>query len=757
MRRKGNWKAGILAAGLCAAMIAGTGFSALADTGNADGQAGQITLEASVTQGDDLGVELSWNDITTDTVKYGYHILRSSDGGKTWETRSSWNVGDKVKVLNIHPGGSAANHLKNWMERVADQTTGETAGKGLFEIDTVYIEDYNQDADSYLKDENGEYKYDVLFFGTADSNGGKDLTEESFVCTQKFIDSGRGVLFGHDTVCRVEVSSDNHPVFAQFDEQLGIIAAKNPESPDSTSKVQVVKQGLLTAFPWEINGELTVPTTHVWGQYSGGDLPATVWMTLDNRNPTPHSMYEEYARRGLLRNAYLVSNNQLAMIQTGHSNGQASDDECKVIANTLFYLKQLTDTTRTNDYSFYDVTAPEKAQAEVELGEQDSEKFEVYLTVNSKDLGTNYIYKTEAIPYVQDAQKVESNEVEAEAFVGMKGFVLIATETEDSVADELEYEEDGKTLKNLIESESGMMSSMTEVEIGENKYLHIFAVDKAGNISEETVVNVSSNVMLKGKWMQEGPGWWYLNADGSYPKDTWQQIDGKWYHFDPRGYRQTGWIKVGAFWYHLNPDGTMSVNAWIDNQFYVGEDGKWDPNKQKAANGWKQDSKGWWYQNEDGTYPKNQWKKIDGKWYHFDAKGYRQTGWYKEGEAYYYFKEDGVMAANEWVENDKYYLGADGKWVKDKQKDETSQTGTWKKDKNGWWYQNADGTYPKSQWKKIDGKWYHFDAKGYMQTGWYKEGEYWYYFKADGSMACNEQVEDGQYTIDANGHWVVEE
>ncbi|MBQ3666103.1 MAG: fibronectin type III domain-containing protein [Lachnospiraceae bacterium] len=78
----------------------------------------------------------------------------------------------------------------------------------------------------------------------------------------------------------------------------------------------------------------------------------------------------------------------------------------------------------------------------------------------------------------------------------------------------------------------------------------------------------------------------------------------------------------------------------------------------------------------------------------------------------------------------------------------------WKRDSKGWWYQYADGSYPKNQWKKIREKWYHFDANGYMQTGWYKEGSTYYYLKADGSMACDEWVEDDKYYLDANGKWV---
>ena len=149
----------------------------------------------------------------------------------------------------------------------------------------------------------------------------------------------------------------------------------------------------------------------------------------------------------------------------------------------------------------------------------------------------------------------------------------------------------------------------------------------------------------------------------------------------------------------------------------------------------------------------DQWKRIAGKWYHFNGSGVLQTGWYKEDDVYYYLKPNGAMAVDEWVENDKYYLDASGKWIKGKTKEDLG-TGTWKKNSTGWWYQYADGSYPKNRWKKIDGEWYHFDQNGYMQTGWLKDGGYYYYLKANGTMAKEEYVDDGKYYVDADGHWV---
>ena len=48
--------------------------------------------------------------------------------------------------------------------------------------------------------------------------------------------------------------------------------------------------------------------------------------------------------------------------------------------------------------------------------------------------------------------------------------------------------------------------------------------------------------------------------------------------------------------------------------------------------------------------------------------------------------------------------------------------GNWVHDRNGWWWQEEDGSYPRSQWKWLDGdgdclaECYYFDSEGYMVT-----------------------------------------
>lgn len=53
-------------------------------------------------------------------------------------------------------------------------------------------------------------------------------------------------------------------------------------------------------------------------------------------------------------------------------------------------------------------------------------------------------------------------------------------------------------------------------------------------------VSVASAVLsmtsFAGEWKQDASGWWYQNDDGSYPTNTWKEINGKQYYFDNNGY-----------------------------------------------------------------------------------------------------------------------------------------------------------------------------------------------------------------------------
>lgn len=81
----------------------------------------------------------------------------------------------------------------------------------------------------------------------------------------------------------------------------------------------------------------------------------------------------------------------------------------------------------------------------------------------------------------------------------------------------------------------------------------------------------------------------------------------------------------------------------------------------------------------------------------------------------------------------------------------TTSSEGWQQDATGWWWRNADGSYPTNQWKEVNGKWYYFEGSGYMAANKWIDGTY--YVGADGAMYVNTTTPDG-YQVDANGAWI---
>lgn len=241
-----------------------------------------------------------------------FRVFRRSEGGEYETVQIDYTQVTSVRCLQIYPIQAAAGQMKSWVVN-----TGY--GKGIIQVDSVSIDQFNRNPQGYLQDSQGNWKYDVLFFGTWDSNNGKDLTSQSSSWTRKFIEAGRGVIFGHDTI-----RQDWQQQFNQLAHYAGI----GLQQPDYTkyNKVIVMKTGLFTTYPNYIGTTgtvLTIPTAHNVGQVV---TTGTSWLKFYKGN------YNN-------ANQYLTTYNNCAMIQTGHSSGQATSDEQKILQNLIFYCK----------------------------------------------------------------------------------------------------------------------------------------------------------------------------------------------------------------------------------------------------------------------------------------------------------------------------------------------------------------------------------------------------------------------------------
>ena len=200
----------------------------------------------------------------------------------------------------------------------------------------------------------------------------------------------------------------------------------------------------------------------------------------------------------------------------------------------------------------------------------------------------------------------------------------------------------------------------------------------------------------------------------------------------------------------------------------------------QAAQGWVKTGNAWYFYNQKGTLVRNAWAGS------------------------YWLGADGKMATNAWVDNGRYYVGANGAWVKGAQNQATATQNQvtsnttkqgWVQSGNAWYYYNngslvvnkwagnywlgADGRMATNSWVDnnryyvgTDGAWVK-DAKRQEEkkTGWVKEANTWYYYNtdgtlaqnkwagnywlgADGKMATNSWVDNGRYYVGSNGAWV---
>lgn len=114
----------------------------------------------------------------------------------------------------------------------------------------------------------------------------------------------------------------------------------------------------------------------------------------------------------------------------------------------------------------------------------------------------------------------------------------------------------------------------------ENTNIYIFMVQnyakrgksmkKIGAIIGIAILTVSmSMTVFAGEWKQDNKKWWYQNEDGSYPKQKWQEVDGKQYYFDENGFMVNNTITPDGF--RVGEDGTFSNNIYFPSFNGIGQ------------------------------------------------------------------------------------------------------------------------------------------------------------------------------------------
>ena len=326
------------------------------------------------------------------------------------------------------------------------------------------------------------WDYDVVMYGTWDSNAFNLLSDNTINIISDYINKGNGILTGHDTIGAGIGYNGMSKIASKFNIAIGVWGASQSLGYDyniqwfyGADKIKVSKKGFLTQFPWNlgpVGTVLNVPYTHTASNAAKGN----VWMEFEKPGI---DVIENGVRKdasilpkGPNYSYYLTTWNNTAMIQTGHSNGESTEDERKVLANTLFYLKQLTHKKEILDNSARDLENPNKPAniaTAVNVDNTTNIRFR-----RPEDNGSTYEYYVKGL---DGAREFTSDTKSATITTGVKKYKYQVVEGSADPA------EDGwREVETTGENENINIGDINYT--GTPKYIRIKSVDGAGNESE---------------------------------------------------------------------------------------------------------------------------------------------------------------------------------------------------------------------------------------------------------------------------------
>ena len=454
---------------------------------------------------------LSWstslNDITS-----GYRVQRKDSDSGEWKYQSA-NYDKKLTILNIYPDNG--NFLKDWMNLQYD---GQQVSRGLINVVPVSIRDFNENPNAYLKNSDGSYKYDGIYFGSSDGNNWQDLKDDSVISAiRAFGATGRGVIFGHDTIAAMWN-------FNQFAKDCGlIVGSKDTSNGIGSEHVSFTQTGFINQYPNVLDPtkQYNISYSHtsaVFYDYNGG---GTRWMKFDEPfqsvwNKDPNVTYEKDADGNIIAddNDYLVIKNNYASIMTGHTTGKATPDEAAVIVNMIYSVCTLNNSMVGNDRTAEDSAAPDAPS--VKAADKDTASGlgnTLNINLNSTDNGTNYDYRVQANSTSKGT--VYSNVKTIPALSNIKGYIY----TLDDQAENTPIVEKD-SLGNVTNINAAVTdpdnSTISKISLDKltssNKYLHVLAVDRSNNVSKVTNYDVGNLFTSNGSI--SGNIWKDSNYDG---------------------------------------------------------------------------------------------------------------------------------------------------------------------------------------------------------------------------------------------------
>ena len=209
----------------------------------------------------------------------------------------------------------------------------------------------------------------------------------------------------------------------------------------------------------------------------------------------------------------------------------------------------------------------------------------------------------EAVKALEEAKKLYPEDTEVQTALSLLDPKVESDLQGDSFTDPVEISLKSSGKKIIYSISGGKEDIQNEeylapIKLSRNGNYTLTAYAQASDGSKGESYSKSFSISLDpekyhlSQFVEEDGGRAYIDENGDRVTG-WKEIDGKYYYFDENGIMQSGFQDIGGERYYLNSDGTMQTgrldlegktyffdqdghmikDAWVDNLYYVGEDG----------------------------------------------------------------------------------------------------------------------------------------------------------------------------------------
>lgn len=462
-----------------------------------------------------------------DTIEIMKKVYSIPDGRYTYTDNKSKILPRSAMLKLWMEGGSYVEDN----EKKSYEDLSYYNGNKMFDITQMSMKQFN----AKFKTAAQLNDYDVIFFGTWDANGWNDLNETTYKLIKNYIAFGKGVIFGHDTIsyeianggiftnqCEADnffklrgsmgfntipekyeysslIKKNNNGKILPMQYQIWGGGDKKDSVTVKFSKSKLTNDSSLTTFPYNLltedgqSRDLEVPITHTSWMGLDSDKYNIVSFPHNNYGILPDETQKIYESNPNMKyNWYLCSSNRnksCFAIQTGHSKNNSMSDERKLIANVICnaYKKEKIKEMENYNGSKLDSSAQDYAPPAVnDVIITDYIGLKPVVTFSGQDYGTNYYYRAE-IKSIDSAKVYKSGIKNVTVETGIKNYYY----TVDAKPDNYDFALDKANKVGIAKNKSGIKCKEFS---NEKIYLHVKAIDYAGNESKPVVVDLSKKI-----------------------------------------------------------------------------------------------------------------------------------------------------------------------------------------------------------------------------------------------------------------------